>query len=379
MAGRTAELGRESLLGAVVMLTIYFISRRCNWLALSCMFFSFFIKPTGVLLFCSMVTFLLLLYCLRSRFFVFKQQRKFLLTFVVMFIFTALMYKITSDSQSGTFLALGGFFNNFYHFYSIIPLSGVLLLTVVAAASIYLSKVIWLSVRNRQMPIVSSENATVLFLLIFIFGFWVAYVIFTISLPRYTAITIFPIFVLLGIIIKSRITAITVAVLFAVSGYLLWDNRFMPALPAGASRSGDLIERNRDYLKDLDSNRKLCKLLEENFYNQTIVAKPPFLQMLTVPEFGYVEKPLPKVVSAVINTPQYCPAIKNGIPGIPANALLIYSPNACEYGLDDFSLVPFRGDKIIYLDGVPPAANVIYMKHPARPLFRLRELHEKMK
>ncbi|MFA7231168.1 MAG: hypothetical protein WC071_07840 [Victivallaceae bacterium] len=378
MAGRITESGFDGVLCFLVVLTVYYISRQHYWAVLGVITLSFFIKPTGFLLFCAVATFLIILPCLKENDFAFKKRRSFICAFIAMLLLAAGLYKVFSDSSGGVFLTWGGYFNNFYQFYRLIPMSGILLLTVIVAGIFAAVKVAIPCIKQRKMPVFNSELATLLFILIFICGFWVAYMIFTISLPRYTAITVFPMFVFLGIAIKRRTVAIPLAVILAVAGYLCWDNRFLPALPAGLSRSGDLLERNRGYLKDLDGNRRLCKFLEENYFNHTIVAKGPFLQMLTIPEFGYVEKPLPNVLSAVTNTPLYCP-VKNLNPTtVPPDAFYIYSRNVCEYGVDDYCLAPFRGDTLIYIDGKPPAVNVIYMKSPARRLLTLKEFRQQL-
>lgn len=379
MAGRTAELGHESLLGMFIMMVIYFTSTQRYWLALAGMFISFYIKPTGVLLFCSMTTFIVMLYGFNSHYFDFKKQRKFVIVFIITCLVTVCLYKITSDARGGDILTWGGYLNNLYQFYFLIPMSGILLLTVIVAGIIYVAKIAVRCIKTRKMPVIDSEIATLLFLLIFICGFWVAYIIFKISLPRYTVITVLPMFVFLGIVIKRRDVSILLAIVLTIAGYFCWNDRFLPALPDGLSRSGDLLERNREYLKDLDSNRTLCKLLEENYFNHTIVAKPPFLQMLTLPEFGYVKKTLPNVLSAVTNTPLYCPVKNLSLATVPPDALYIYSRNVCEYGADDYCLVPFRQDTIIYLEGTPPAVNVIYMKSPERRLMTLKELRHALK
>jgi hypothetical protein len=41
--------------------------------------------------------------------------------------------------------------------------------------------------------------------------------------------------------------------------------------------------------------------------------------------------------------------------------------------------MPFRDDKIIYLDGKPPAVVALYMKNPQRPLMTLKELQKSLK
>jgi hypothetical protein len=374
MAGRTAALGRESILGMLVVYTIYLVATKHYWKALVIMSFSFFIKPTGILLFCTNATFLAALFVLKNDYFNFKRNRLYLCCFAVTFLIIMALYKVTSIAQGGAFLKLGTLWGNIIHHFGVLmPLSAILLIVLIITALLKVYFICLPHLKARSRLKFDDELAALLFSIIFICGFWVAFLIFKIPLPRYTVITVFPIFIFLGISIKNAKAALAFTTIFSLVSFSLWYGSNLPAIPAALSRSGDLLERSREYIEDLKGNQKTCRFLEKHFYNHVIVAKGPFLQMLTLPEYGYVSKALPNVLSAAKDAPKYCPVSVVVPSKLNRDALFIYSRNVCEYGMDDYYLVPYRSDKIIYVQGALPVANVIYMKNPKRKLLTLKE------
>jgi len=190
-----------------------------------------------------------------------------------------------------------------------------------------------------------------LFLLVFTAGFWSSFLIARFALVRYTVMVQLPMIALLAWLLadRPRLSA-------AVSGVLILLNllnqhgQTLRPLPFFLGRSGDRLERSREYLMDLAANRQLCRLLEEKAKGEPIVAKWPFTQMLRVPEFGYVQRPYPVVIE--VNIPplladtfkwqDFRSAVKND------QTLCIYSSSVFENVGP--SLRPRPGDIILWAD-----------------------------
>lgn len=55
---------------------------------------------------------------------------------------------------------------------------------------------------------------------------------------------------------------------------------------------GFILERSLEYVDDMRLNMKLSRHLETNYADATIVTSWPYIQMLVLPELGYVDRPL---------------------------------------------------------------------------------------
>lgn len=160
-----------------------------------------------------------------------------------------------------------------------------------------------------------------------------------------------------------------IAALFMLTiGMLNLNGRLYSPLRSYFSRSGDRLERSREYLQDLWANQAACKLLETKYFDRPIVAKWPFVQMLTMPEMGYVSKSLPNVYSATsiqakyLNVKTYRKDTK-----MPDNTLYIFGFNTLEsVPVWGPSLLPKRElrYKIILKNSVRDGWFVVYEKEP---------------
>ena len=122
-------------------------------------------------------------------------------------------------------------------------------------------------------------------------------------------------------------------------------------------------------MNDLRANKAACRLLETEYFNRPVVAKWPFLQMLTIPKMGYVTKALPNVYAA-------CPPISYGKVKIydpkskmPDNTLYVFAFNSLEaWTKFGPSLFPKRDKryKIIVKNQIKGGWLIIYEKEPER-------------
>jgi len=121
----------------------------------------------------------------------------------------------------------------------------------------------------------------------------------------------------------SVILALAVLAFGALNQYGAW-------MPPVQTRSGQILERSREYLIDLAGDREICRLLETEHFTDPIAGKFPFVQMLTLPELGYVSRALPNVFALNI-VPSYAP-VKGLEVGatLPHETLFIYAANVFE-------------------------------------------------
>jgi len=119
------------------------------------------------------------------------------------------------------------------------------------------------------------------------------------SLPRYGAIIVLPtVFVLLAGLqpfsprkVMALLGALSVLNIFCCMGFLL------PQVPKLDRHNGSLLERSLEFTELRRDYRNFCAELEKNPPEIPLVVPWPMLQMLTVPEFGYVGKPVPNIVA----------------------------------------------------------------------------------
>ena len=211
--------------------------------------------------------------------------------------------------------------------------------------------------RRKQTPSGEFRKrfAVGLLLAIFVAGFWLGFVMYRNALPRYIVFVLFPMVILTGLVVPWRNITVLIA-----SALLLWGTAnqtgaFLPAPSFAVSRSGEILERSREYLLDQKADMQLCRELEQHYADRIIAAKYPFLHMLTWPELGYVKKPLPHV-AAVTLVPNFLP-VK---PYDPATMnkhrpIFIFAPNQFEFTTQPI-LIPPQEKTVIFQDDImtPP-------------------------
>ena len=231
------------------------------------------------------------------------------------------------------------------------------LLLVAAACGLLLSVV-----KGQRQPLAFAEHKHFLFALVLLIGgFWLSFVLYYNPLPRYTTFIVFPTAAALALLLSQRKTLSTFcALVFLVFGIANHNGALLPTV----DRSGIFLERSREYLKDIDGNRKICKRLENNHFSDPVVAKYPFVQMLTLPELGYVHYPLPNVYAAG-PLPQVTTARRYTSTSVmPANTVYVYAPNLFEKIFRP-SLLP--GDDAFFLmaERSHPSPILLYRKRAA--------------
>ncbi|MCB4756785.1 MAG: hypothetical protein LHV69_07110 [Elusimicrobia bacterium] len=221
-----------------------------------------------------------------------------------------------------------------------------------------------LIMRRREGPFSkgSGDTPLIALLIIYIGSFFISFIVYGQMMPRYAAMVLFPLVCLLAILLSNHRT------FSAVLGctLLMWGafnqyGRGLPPLPLHQARSGNLLERSREFLLDLDDNRDICRWLEQEHYQSPILVKYPFTQMLTMPEMGYVKRPLPYVIG-VGRFPQASAAI----PYSPNLDLLmrprvlgLYCANVYEQ-IEGPPLRPAWDDPILYRGGRGPETLIVY-------------------
>ena len=207
------------------------------------------------------------------------------------------------------------------------------------------------------------RSSVIILLFLFVGGFWSSFWFYHSPLCRYTVSQIFPLCLLASFFLCSalgRRAALGAGILLlAWNGIGQWG-ALLPPLPTQYSRSGDALERSREYLIDLESNQELCRLLENSYSQRPVVAKFPFVQMLTIPELGYVKKPLPFVYAADL-VPGYTLVRQLDLETwSSSDTLFVFSPTVFDQWPP--SLVPREGAEVVFLDQELPGPLLVYSR-----------------
>lgn len=336
MAGRMAESGQESplLLLIVLSITCFFRGRFLTAIVLAAG--SFFIKETGIILLLAYAVYWLIYNLaetvIRKR----KAKRWGLFAVNIVLLAITLTAMLLCDqaslgrAQAPLTILLQRLLTHIYFFF---PTSAAIyVLGFIALAVLFLRRR-W---RRYLLPAL---------LLIFITGFATAYSRHFVPIPRYTAVIVFPLCLMAALSLPRRWSPwfAAVTILLQLPNF---DGRWFPSLPELQSHHGSSLERSREFVADLQDNLDVCRFLEKNCFNDPIVAKWPWVQMLTRPEMGYVTRPLPQVYSAGMPAPQYFPVKMIDSPSeLPPRAIYIYSPTCFRQWPD---LRPQKNDEILF-------------------------------
>jgi hypothetical protein len=238
----------------------------------------------------------------------------------------------------------------------------VLLLTFLSCATILL----WSS-RRRRFTSSAARFGLVSLLAISVWGFWLAHLLHHFPLCRYLAVVTIPTTTLLGLccqeLLSRRWQFFLIALLIAVYSANQYG-ALLPALPPDYGRSGRMLERSRESLQDIADQRELCRAIEENWPNEPILVKYPTIQMLGLPEMGYVHSTLQVVpVGAAAHGVTERRVFEDELPQAQwRRALVIYSPH-CYEASHSPSLVPLPGDEILWLRTLKGAPLLLYRRN----------------
>jgi hypothetical protein len=357
MAGRTAGLGQESPLIALAAAAIYCIAFQRIWLALIFILTASFIKPTAGLLTFAAAAWLLAGGLMSRRLFIERfrgRWMQYLIGSIAVSLIIAGMsaYILNAEpyesSPSLNFLCNKALFvfSNLLPVQTIL-MAGVIVTAVTSTWRLRVKKVLW-------------KDWISFYLLILLAGFWLAFILFPASLPRYTGFAVFPTCAFIALNIRNRYCSVAAAGLVILMGITTMDGKLYPALH---SRSGEYLERSREYIADLRSNAAICGILEKKASLNPVVAKWPFVQMLTMPELGYVTNQLPRVYAVGI-LPKYTSAKPfPGFKNMPDNTLYVYASNSFEaWGKFGPSLQPSSRDQIVGSDSTLGGLLLVYRK-----------------
>lgn len=350
MAGRMAESGQESPLLLIVVLSITCFLRGRFLTAVVLAAGSFFIKETGIILLLAYAVYWLL-YNLAETLIRKRKAKRWGLFAVNIALLAVLMAAMLLCDQASLNIAQAPLFILFQR------LLNHILFFFPTSAAIYLLGFITLAIlflrgklRRYLLPAL---------LLIFITGFTTAYSRHFVPIPRYTAVVVFPLCLMAALSLPRRWSPWVAAVTLLLQ-LPNFDGRWFPSLPEFQSRHGSSLERSREFVADLQDNLDVCRFLEKNCADAPIVAKWPWVQMLTRPEMGYVSRPLSQVYSAGMPVPQYFPARKIGSPAdLPSHAIYIYSPTSFRQWPD---LRPQKEDRILFVSSRLQPPVVVYRR-----------------
>ncbi len=370
MAGRAAALGQESPLLCATILSIYFMLDKKYCRGIFFIFLAMLVKMTGGVLAAAFVLWLALDICLAkgARKERLKKYLPYLISGIILIVFFLFAsFGRVNELEGDKILPGRCFINMRYQFPVLLPVQFAALLMLVFAALWRLFVIL----KNKSLFNLSRKDRISLLLLILTGGFWGAYAVYHCSLPRYSSFIVLPmyLFIALNTFTKNKWLTISLASVLLAAGVINIRGRYYSPLISRYLRSGEYLERSREYLDDLRENQAACRLLETKYFNRPVVAKWPFLQMLTIPEMGYVTKALPNVYAA-------CPPIKYAKVKVykadmkmPDNTLYVFAFNSLE-AWTEFgpSLFPKRDKRyrIILKNQIRGGWFIIYEKEPAR-------------
>lgn len=137
--------------------------------------------------------------------------------------------------------------------------------------------------------------------------------------------------------------------------------QFFPAI-AGIDefdlRTGALLERSREYLKDHRANRAAVEWLVDNAGDRPIIAPNPYVHFLSLPRLGYVEKPLAGYAANSFHTPDFPPVQQFRNQADAGDPLVVWAANRfapivnCRLLRPD----PQAGDELLHYSKLDPAA-----------------------
>ena len=365
MAGRTAALGQECPLICTTLVSIYFIfNRKYGW-GIFFIFAAMLCKMTAGILAMAFVVWLALAILLKKG----ERGKSFMkyypyLTAGILLIAFFLFYTFSNQGEllSSNDSIFMRFFFILWHHFSKLLLVQFAALSMMALAAVYFIVVL---IKKKKLYALLEKDEFSLFLLILCGGFWVSYGLCALPLPRYSAFIVFPtyIFIALNTRFEKKYLKIIPLFILLIFGIVNIRGAFYPRLRIWQLRSGDNLERSREFIDDLWANQGACKFLEKSCFDRPVVAKWPYVQMLAIPEMGYVTKSLPNVYAACVpikyaNVKVYTPKSK-----MPDNTLYLFVDNSfAVWKSFGSSLLPSENCKIIFANQVRGGRLLIYEK-----------------
>lgn len=185
------------------------------------------------------------------------------------------------------------------------------------------------------------------------------------TIPRYLLLPLVFLWVNLGLVLFAshpwRRWGWGAAVL--VIGLNLANSRgqFFPAIASideFDQRTGALLERSREYLKDHRANLAAVKYLVDNAGSRPIIAPNPYVHFLSLPRLGYVERPLAGYAANSFQTPAFPPLEQFRGRVDAGNPLIVWAANRFAPIVNCRLLRPdaAAGDELLHYSKLDPAA-----------------------
>ena len=205
-----------------------------------------------------------------------------------------------------------------------------------------------------------------LFLWLFQGGFWGAYFFYSVPLPRYAAFAVMTLILLLALLLPEvRTWRLGGGALLLAANLLLCGGAFFPKLPPPRRYSGEFLERSREFLRQIELDRRVTEALSQEATGTPVVAKWPYVQMLGEARFGYVRQPLPELYSAGI-VPRYLPRVRKYTGkelDTRPETIYIFVCNTFEFFRDfGVPLAPRPGDRVVFAGDDREAPFLLYQR-----------------
>jgi len=335
LASRAAAMGQEALLAFFFMLTLFLWSRRARKSAVWCALASLFVKLTGaVLLFGIAADHCAALCAKRKK----RKKLRGLIGTAAAIVLTLGLYLFHFRSARSHFAwkpdEIAGLIKNAY--FLLLP-ELLVALTLFACA-----------VRKGGAAMFRWHRVRI-FAWVVIFFYAANFFSAQLALPRYGAVIVFPTVLLLLTALETYRWRATAGVLVLLSVFNLFCcfGVMLPDIPELSRHDGSLLERSLEYTFLRDHYRLFCGEIEKTPPTRPLVTPWPLLQMLTVPEFGYVRAPVPNIVAG--EYPHPLGNFRRLDKEILSRGVLVsFEPNCYNWR-------------------IPAAAKIIYAASPKRP------------
>lgn len=344
ITGRMASQCQEAVLTAMVMFSLYAFFNDKIRQAIIIALLTCFIKATGVLLAVAYLVYFIYSAIVEkpdSR----KKYLKLSLATGVGILACALLYKYTlfpqpSDRSGILYLGVEIVKSHIINFYPWIMLK--LLLASIAFGIICFKKKKDFIIGNKY-----------LILPIFIYGFFVAYFLYTEpQIPRYSAMILLPLTLMLayGMKFLNEKYLQFIAICFFIIHMLNQNGALLPDLHPLYAADPSQLERSREFLKVIEIDRKMAADLEKNAPEIKLICKWPHVQILTMPELRYVKNSLPNIYSYGIY-PRYAKATMLAFKEFDRTYSCLFAPNSAGLLVPPLFL-PSSTSMIQYIDDI---------------------------
>ena len=175
-----------------------------------------------------------------------------------------------------------------------------------------------------------------------------------------------PLLLLLALLLpEGREWRLGGGILLLAMNLLLCGGAFFAKLPPPRRYSGEFLERSREFLRQIELDRRVATGLSQEAAGTPVVAKWPYVQMLGEPRLGYVRRPLDELYSAGI-VPRYLPQVRKYTGkelDTRPETIYIFVCNTFEFFRDfGVPLAPRPGDRVVFAGDDREAPFLLYQR-----------------